>query len=83
MTLAQEVHQKIRYGIRDFNNHKNSRVGTNSENIAPIYKQQDYINDAPNVIPKRMNNTEKMKELNKIKQRRKEASPIIADNPFN
>lgn len=80
----QEHHQHSRYGDRDSNNHIGQVVGrSNGESVSSIYKHQDYINDKPNVIPKRMNNTEKLKEVRKINQRKKEGSRLVVDNSFN
>lgn len=78
MTLQQEYHQFTRYGKRSSNNHEKSVGGGN-----PLHKHQDYISQKDNVIPKRMNNTEKTREMRKIQSRRKEGSVLITDNPFN
>tara|TARA_R110000803_G_scaffold70074_3_gene132783 strand:- start:2264 stop:2500 length:237 start_codon:yes stop_codon:yes gene_type:complete len=78
MTIAQEYHQSKRYGSYNHNNHENSIGGSN-----PLHKHQDYINNDVNIIPNRMDNTEKHIELRKINQRRKEGSVLISDNTFN
>lgn len=78
MTITQEYHQISRYGVYNNNNHEKAIGGG-----TPIYKQQDYINNEPNVIPSRMTNKEKLQEQRKIIQRKKEGHPLIVDNPFN
>lgn len=80
----QEHHQHSRYGDRDSNNHLGQVVGrSNGESVSSLLKHQDFINDAPNVIPKRMTNTEIIKKGREIMTRKKDGSRLIVDNPFN
>lgn len=78
MTISQEHHQIQRYGVYNYNNHEASVGGG-----TPLHKHQDFINDKPNVVPRRMNNTEKLKEVRKIQSRQKENTSLVMDNPFN
>ena len=74
MTIQQEYHQSTRYGNRNFN----SISGNYS--IAPLYKNQDYINDKRNVVvgsPKDFN-----KNYRILISRQKENSPLIMDRPL-
>ena len=80
MTKQEEHAHNLRYGIQNFSNHKvNSHQG--GLNIAGHYQNQDFLNAKVRSFPGDSRNIHS--DIRRTKQRLKENTPLILDNPYN